>query len=114
MRCSLAKKDEMLSKAQKRLAQIKDRFPNANIYNPQGVGGTHTIYVLAEKPSVYGLPESPKVPTSAVVWKDYAQPIGKAMIGATTMAVVGAFITNSIISKRSKDNHDEDGGGSHE
>jgi formate dehydrogenase iron-sulfur subunit len=108
------KKDEMLAKAEKRLSEIKGRFPNANIYNPQGVGGTHTIYVLAEKPSVYGLPESPKVPTSAVLWKDYAQPIGKAMIGATTMAVVGAFITNSIMSKRSNKNHEEDGGGSHE
>jgi formate dehydrogenase iron-sulfur subunit len=76
------------------------------------VGGTHTIYVLAEKPSVYGLPDSPKVPTSAVLWKDYAQPIGKMMIGATTMAVVGAFITNNIISKRSKGK--EDGGEGHE
>jgi formate dehydrogenase iron-sulfur subunit len=106
-------KDEMLKKAETRLSEIKGKFPNANIYNPQGVGGTHTIYVLAEKPSVYGLPESPKVPTSAVLWKDYAQPIGKMMIGATTLAVVGAFITNTIISKTSKD-HDEDGGGSHE
>jgi formate dehydrogenase iron-sulfur subunit len=105
-------KDVMLQKAEKRLAEIKGRFPNANIYNPQGVGGTHTVYVLAEKPSVYGLPENPKVPTSAVVWKDYAQPIGKMMLGATTMAVVGAFITNNIISKRVKDH--EDGGDSHE
>ena len=52
------KKDEMLKKATSALAEIKDRFPNANIYNPQGVSGTHTIYVLAEKPSVYGLPEN--------------------------------------------------------
>ncbi len=109
------KKEAMLQKAAKRLSEIKDRYPNANIYNPDSVGGTNTIYVLAEKPSVYGLPEAPKVPTSAVLWKDYAQPIGKAMIGATTMAVVGAFITNSIISKnKNKNNHDEDGGGSHE
>jgi formate dehydrogenase iron-sulfur subunit len=111
MPCNLAKKDEMLAKAEKRLSEIKGRFPNANIYNPESVGGTHTIYVLAEKPSVYGLPASPKVPTSAVLWKDYAQPIGKAMIGATTIAVVGAFITNSMISKRK---HDKDGGDSHE
>ncbi|WP_040206836.1 4Fe-4S dicluster domain-containing protein [Neobacillus jeddahensis] len=105
-------KDEMLAKAEKRLSEIKGKFPNANIYNPKGVGGTHTIYVLTEKPSVYGLPENPKVPTSAVVWKDYAQPIGKMMIGATTMAVVGAFITNNIISKRIKGK--EDGGEGHE
>lgn len=106
-------KDEMIRKAEKRVQEIKGRFPNAMVYNPQGVGGTHTVYVLAEKPSVYGLPENPKVPTSAVLWKDYAQPIGKMMIGATTMAVVGAFVTNKLFNKEGK-GHEEDGGGSDE
>jgi formate dehydrogenase iron-sulfur subunit len=103
----------MIKKAEQRVKEIRGRYPNAMVYNPQGVGGTHTIYVLAEKPSVYGLPENPVVPTSAVLWKDYAQPLGKMMIGATTMAVVGAFITNSIVSKVNK-GKDEDGGESHE
>ncbi len=109
---TFGKKDEMLKKAEARLQEVKGRFPNAMIYNPSGVGGTNTIYLLAEKPSVYGLPESPKVPTSAVVWKDYAQPIGKMMLGATTMAVVGAFVANKIFSKGNS--QDEEGGGSHE
>lgn len=106
-------KDAMLKKAEKRLSEIKGKFPNANIYNPQGVGGTHTVYVLAEKPSVYGLPEKPKVPTSAVIWKDYAQPIGKMMLGATTMAVVAGFVSNKLFNKGGH-GHDEDGGESHE
>jgi len=106
-------KAEILKKAEKRLSEIKGRFPNAMIYNPEGVGGTHTIYVLAERPSVYGLPEKPKVPTSAVVWKDYAQPIGKMMLGATSMALVGAFVTNKLFNKEAKE-PEEDGGGSHE
>lgn len=106
-------KSDMIAKAEKRVNEMKTRFPNANVYNPQGVGGTHTIYVLAERPSVYGLPENPKVPTSAVLWKDYAQPIGKMMLGATTMAVVGAYISNKLFNKEGK-GHDEDGGGSHE
>lgn len=106
-------KEEMLKKAEKRLSEIKGKFPNAMIYNPEGVGGTHTIYVLAEKPSVYGLPEKPKVPTSAIVWKDYAQPIGKMMLGATSMALVGAFVSNKLFNKEGKD-HEEDGGGGHE
>lgn len=104
-------KTAMIQKAEKRVQEIKDRYPNAQVYNPQGVGGTHTVYVLAEKPSVYGLPENPKVPTSAVVWKDYAQPIGKMMLGATTMALVGAFVTNKIFSKKTEQ---ENGGESHE
>ncbi|MCM3764097.1 4Fe-4S dicluster domain-containing protein [Neobacillus niacini] len=104
-------KDAMIQKAEKRVQEIKDRYPNAQVYNPQGVGGTHTVYVLAEKPSVYGLPENPKVPTSAVVWKDYAQPVGKLMLGATTMALVGAFVTNKFFSKKTEQ---ENGGESHE
>jgi formate dehydrogenase iron-sulfur subunit len=100
-------KEELLAKAETRLQDVKDRFPNANIYNPKGVGGTNTVYLLADKPSVYGLPESPKVPTSAVVWKDYAQPLGKALLGVTTMAVVGAAISNAI-------NNKGDGGHGHE
>jgi formate dehydrogenase iron-sulfur subunit len=77
------------------------------------VGGTHTIYVLAEKPSVYGMPENPKVPTSAVLWKDYAQPIGKAMVGGVTMTLVGAFVASKLFDKKGK-GHEEDGGDHHE
>jgi formate dehydrogenase iron-sulfur subunit len=106
-------KEAMIKKAEQRLQEVKGRFPNASVYNPAGVGGTNTVYVLAEKPSVYGLPENPKVPTSAVAWKDYAQPIGKMMLGATTMALVGAFVTNKLFNKEGK-GHDEDGGGSDE
>ena len=105
-------KDEMIQKAEKRLSEIKGKYPNANVYNPQGVGGTHTVYVLTEKPSVYGLPENPKVPTSAVLWKDYAQPIGKMMIGATTMGVLGMFLSYKLFNK-DKENG-EAGGDSHE
>ncbi|MFE8701920.1 4Fe-4S dicluster domain-containing protein [Cytobacillus sp. FJAT-54145] len=96
-------KEKVLSEANKRLAKIKDRFPNANVYNPQGIEGTTTVYLLADKPSVYGLPEDPKIPLSQVVWKDYAQPLGKAMFGVTTMAVVGAVIANAV--KKDKGDH---------
>ncbi|WP_147535048.1 4Fe-4S dicluster domain-containing protein [Bacillus marasmi] len=104
-------RSEMIAKAEKRLSQIKDRYPNAMIYNPEGVGGTNTIYVLAEKPSVYGLPEKPKVPTSAVLWKDYAQPLGKMMIGATTMGVLGLAVSYRLFNK---DKGHDAGGDSHE
>jgi formate dehydrogenase iron-sulfur subunit len=107
-------KAAMIKKAEQRVKEMKGRYPNAMVYNPEGVGGTHTIYVLAEKPSVYGLPENPKVPTSAVLWKDYAQPLGKMMLGATSMALVGAFVTNKIFSKKGQNQEEENGGGSHE
>ncbi len=42
-------------------------FEHAGIYNPQGVGGTHVMYVLhhANQPELYhGLPKDPQIDTS--------------------------------------------------
>lgn len=100
-------KDKVLSDAKVRLDKIKDRFPNVNIYNPSGINGTTTVYLLAEKPSVYGLPENPKIPLSQIVWKDYAQPLGKVMLGATTMAVIGAAVSSTINNRRAESEEDE-------
>ncbi|GAX89626.1 4Fe-4S dicluster domain-containing protein [Effusibacillus lacus] len=104
--------EAMLKQAEARLAEIKPLYPNANIYNPPGVGGTHAVYVLPEKPSVFGLPEDPRVPLSATIWKDYAQPIGKALFGVTTMAVIGAFISNSLFRRHENLEQVENEGGS--
>lgn len=41
--------------------------PNASVYGENELGGLHTIYVLTDSPSVYGLPESPKLVTSTGV-----------------------------------------------
>ncbi|WP_102349311.1 4Fe-4S dicluster domain-containing protein [Bacillus sp. Marseille-P3661] len=94
--------EEMLKLAQERLDFAKSRYPKANIYNPQGVDGTHTVYVLGEDPQFYDLPLNPKVPTSAKIWKDYAQPLGKALLGGTTMAVLGAMVANKFLNQGNK------------
>lgn len=76
-------REEMLKKAEERLAMIKEDHPDANIYNPHGVGGVHMLYVLPEKPAVYGLPENPQTPASINLWKDIVRPVGKlASVGA--------------------------------
>lgn len=103
-------KEKVLAAANSRLKEVKEQFPNANIYSPEGLNGTNTVYLLADKPSVYGLPENPKVPLSQIVWKDYTQPIGKLMLGATTMAVIGAAISNTVLRRIDS----EKGGHDHE
>jgi formate dehydrogenase iron-sulfur subunit len=41
------------------------------------------LYVLPEKPAVYGLPENPRTPDSINLWKDVVRPVGKlASVGA--------------------------------
>lgn len=55
-------KKEMLELGEQRVEKLKARgFEHAGIYNPQGVGGTHVMYVLhhANQPELYhGLQKS--------------------------------------------------------
>src|SRR5205085_12432795 len=63
-------------------------MPNAGVYDPQSVGGTHVIYVLHDitQPEAYGgLPSNPTIPPSYTVWKWLAKPTG------LFMAFVGLF-----------------------
>jgi len=98
---------EILVQAEERLVAVKERYPNANIYNPKGLDGLSTVYLLAEKPEVYGLPNDPKLSTAQVVWKDYALPFGKVLMGATAMAVVGGMVSNKLFNPRAKKGGDE-------
>jgi hypothetical protein len=64
----------MLFEANKRVAQLKANtsWKNAGVYDPQGVNGTHVIYVLgdATNPEKYGgLPADPSVPLFVKLWK---------------------------------------------
>lgn len=57
-------KKEMLELAEQRVAKLKARgYEHAGVYNPEGVGGTHVMYVLhhADQPELYhGLPKDPE------------------------------------------------------
>ena len=56
-------KEAMKDQAETRIADLKRRgYDQAGLYDPEGVGGTHVMYVLhhADKPSIYAnLPEKP-------------------------------------------------------
>ena len=60
-------------------------FPNAGVYDPAGVGGTHVIYVLHDitNPEAYGgLPRNPHMPWTVRLWKGPLKWLGNlAMIG---------------------------------
>ncbi len=67
-------KDDMLDLAKKRAKQVQDNtsYKNAGVYDPEGVGGTHVIYVLhdIDHPERYGgLPKNPRVPVMVRLWK---------------------------------------------
>jgi formate dehydrogenase beta subunit len=66
-------KDDMLDMAHKRVDQLKTHssHKNAGIYDPDGVKGTHVIYVLHDKDKAadYSLPVDPAVPFFVKMWK---------------------------------------------
>jgi len=85
-------KEDMVARGEKRTADLKERgFKNAGLYNPQGVGGTHVMYVLqhADTPDLYsGLPKDPTINPMVSVWKGVAKPLLSIGLG---LAALGAF-----------------------
>lgn len=76
-------KEEMKQLAETRAAQLRDDplfpRPNAGVYDPASIGGTHVMYVLHDitQPELYGgLPSNPQISVSYTVWKYLAKPIG--------------------------------------
>lgn len=102
--------DEMKKLAEFRLNLIKDEYPKANIYNPEGVGGLHMIYVLPDVPEVYGLPKDPKTSEAIDIWRDIVRPVGKvasvgAIVGVLGMAAVSHAIKSKAKKGKGDDNH---------
>lgn len=86
-------KDDMLDYGAERVSELKTRgYEQAAVYNPEGVGGTHVMYVLqhGDQPELYaGLPQNPVISPMVALWKGLAKPVALAtMIGA---ALVGFF-----------------------
>ena len=85
-------KDDMIARGKKRVADMVERgYAKAALYDPQGVGGTHVMYVLqhGDQPSLYnGLPNEPKISPWVSLWKGVTKPLLSIGIG---LAVLGAF-----------------------
>jgi formate dehydrogenase iron-sulfur subunit len=102
-------KEDMHEHASTRVADLKERgYDKAGVYDPQGVGGTHVMYVLqhADKPELYsGLPSNPKVSPLVSLWKGIAKPLAlAAMIGAVA---AGFFHYMKVGPIESKDDEKE-------
>ncbi|HSB19515.1 MAG TPA: formate dehydrogenase subunit beta [Anaeromyxobacteraceae bacterium] len=73
-------KESMLIEANGRLDDLRERgFKSAAVYDPQGVGGTHVVYVLphGDRPESYGLPKNPSVSPLVALWRSgFARTVG--------------------------------------
>ena len=85
-------KEDMKFEADKRVTQLKaNGHKDAGVYDPEGVGGTHVIYVLdrASEPDKYALPADPTVPFFVKMWKGPLKWLGGIGIAA---GVLGVFM----------------------
>jgi formate dehydrogenase beta subunit len=87
-------KEDMLYEANKRVTQLKANtsWTHAGVYDPEGVKGTHVIYVLgdARDPEKYGgLPANPSIPFFVKMWKGPLKWLGGMGIA---LGVLGVFM----------------------
>ncbi len=81
-------REAMVTMAQKRVEELKAiGYTNAVVYGDKELGGLGRIYVLTERPSVYGLPENPQVPALTRLWQKGIQPFGYAAVGLTLLGL---------------------------
>ena len=90
-------KGDMIRHAEERIADLKDRgYANAALYNPEGVGGTHVMYVLqhGDRPELYAnLPKDPHISPLVSLWKGIAKPLMSLGIGLAVFAGFFHFVT---------------------
>jgi len=108
-------KEDMKEIAATRVADLKSRgFAQAGLYDPQGVGGTHVMYVLhhADKPNLYsGLPENPSISPAVSLWKGITKPLAMLGLGALALGSLFHYIStgpNEVSKETEKDIEDED------
>jgi len=85
---SFGTKAEMVAYGEQRAGELQERgYQHAGLYNPEGVGGTHVMYVLkhADQPTMVGLPAVAAISPMVAVWKGVAKPLAVA-------GMVGAFV----------------------
>ncbi|MFV3331794.1 formate dehydrogenase subunit beta [Pseudomonas sp. NY15437] len=83
-------KEDMKEHAAERIEDLKSRgFEHAGLYDPEGVGGTHVMYVLHhnDQPSLYaGLPDKPAISPMVSLWKGLTKPLGLLAMAGVVLA----------------------------
>jgi formate dehydrogenase iron-sulfur subunit len=90
-------KEDMKELAAVRVNELKTRgYDQAGLYDPQGVGGTHVMYVLhhADRPELYhGLPNDPAVSPLVSLWKGFAKPLATLALAGVALGSLFHYVT---------------------
>ena len=102
-------KEDMKDYAETRITDLKERgYDKAGLYDPQGVGGTHVMYVLhhADRPSLYhGLPDNPTISPLVSLWKGIAKPLATLALAGIALGSLFHYVTKgpNEVSKETED-----------
>ena len=96
-----------------RVAELNTRgFAHAGVYDPQGVGGTHVMYVLqhADKPQLYhNLPADPRISNVVEGWKGWLKPVAAVAFFATLAGTLFHYVgVGPLTTDESDDDIDAD------
>ncbi|HSK95860.1 MAG TPA: formate dehydrogenase subunit gamma, partial [Euzebyales bacterium] len=83
-------KDEMVAYGEEKVAKLADRgFDDAMLYDPEGVGGLHMMYVVPRGDMLagYDLPEDPQVPGAFFTGMSVLRGMGTASMWAGLLGV---------------------------
>ncbi len=107
-------KEDMKDYAETRIADLKSRgYDKAGLYDPQGVGGTHVMYVLhhADKPDLYsGLPANPSISPMVSLWKGVAKPLATLALAGVALGSLFHYVMKgpNEVSKQTEDEIEEE------
>lgn len=105
-------KADMQQVAAERVRELHGRgFAGAGLYDPQGVGGTHVMYVLqhADKPHLYHkLPTDPRISSAVQGWKGWLKPAAAVAFFATLAGTVFHYVGVGPNEVDEDETHDEE------
>lgn len=105
-------KTAMQDLAAERVSELKGRgFDQAGLYDPQGVGGTHVMYVLhhADQPQLYhGLPKDPAISPAVTLWKGIWKPLAAVGFAVTFAASAFHFLGVGPNYVKEEEEHDDE------
>jgi len=99
---------DMIAKGEKRVTGLQARgFQHAALYNPQGVGGTHVMYVVPRGDQLehYGLPKDPHISPWVNLWRGFTKPLLALGLGLGVLTMFFHYVTRGPVDEDAGDDH---------
>jgi formate dehydrogenase iron-sulfur subunit len=85
-------RDRLLAEAKARVALLRSRYPQAQVYGETPLGGLGLLMILLDQPGAYGLPAKPVMPATVAVWQGAVQPAATGLSALAAAAMGLLFI----------------------